>query len=271
MLIIMLVLLKIALRNLFAHKAKTIIVGTLIFIGIFFIIMGNSFIDSVEKGIANSYSKSVTGQIAVLKNIPFDYSLFGTWVDMGNLSVPKLPDFDDVEEYVKNHPNVENITTISSGFAIINTEQESEDAEWMITFGLDPESYTKMFDVTDTLTMHSGRFLKENEDGIVISEHIANQLEKEYQMIIKPGDSILLNGFSSNGFRVRRVTVRGIYSYNYVKDKTFPMIERTCFLDIQTFRILNGITVETADENDEALDQDISFTELSMDDLFCHV
>ena len=89
------VILKIALRNLFAHKVKTIIIGSLIFLAVLFIVLGNSFLDSAQRGIQKSYSKSVTGQLAVLKNISFDYSLFGTWADVGNLRVPKLPDFEE--------------------------------------------------------------------------------------------------------------------------------------------------------------------------------
>ena len=43
------IILKIALRNLFAHKIKTLIIGTLIFLGVFISVLGNSILDSMQE------------------------------------------------------------------------------------------------------------------------------------------------------------------------------------------------------------------------------
>jgi len=262
----MFVLLKIAIRNVFAHKAKTLIVGSLIFIGIFLMVLGNSFLDSTSKGIQNSYSKSVTGEIAILKNIDFDFSLFGTWNNIGNLSVPIIPDLEDTLTFLESHPGVENVTTVSSNILMVNTGETSPDF-WVMGMAVDPGSYQSFFDITDTLVIHEGRFLDPGEEGIVISRYVSDYLLEYKGLEVHPGDSLLLNGYSANGFRIREVPIRGIFEYEYVKGDMYPMLPRTCFIDQQNFNVLNGIVISNENTPPPAEVEDLLFS-VSMEDLF---
>jgi ABC-type lipoprotein release transport system permease subunit len=262
----MFVLFKIAIRNVFAHKAKTLIVGSLIFIGIFLMVLGNSFLDSTSKGIEKAYSKSVTGEIAVLKNIDFDFSLFGTWNNIGNLSVPIVPDLEDTLTFLKNYPGIENVTTVSSNILMVNTGESSPDY-WIMGMAVDPESYQSFFDINDTLIIHEGRFLEPGEEGIVISRYVSEYLMEYKGIEVHPGDSLLLNGYSANGFRIREVPIRGIFEYEYVKGDMYPMLPRTCFIDQQNFNVLNGIVLSQEKTPPPAEVEDLLFSD-SMDDLF---
>ena len=262
-------LLRIALRNVFAHRVKTIIVGSLIFLGIFFIVLGNSFLDSTSRGIQNAYSKSITGQIAVLKRIDFDYSLFGTWADVGNLSVPSLPDYEKTLSYLEGLEDVKRVIHVSSGFAVVNIN-DTDDGPWMVTLGISPDSYSRMFDVKDTLILHEGRFLEGNEEGIVLSKYIADYL-KDYKGIeVHAGDKLLLNGYSTNGFRIREVPIRGIFEFRYVSGDMYPMLPRTCYLDAVTFAVLNGMTVSFGEDTVFELPDELAFSLAagSVEDLF---
>lgn len=261
------VLLKLALRNLFAHKVKSLIVGSLIFFGILMIVLGNSFLDSAQRGIQNAYSRSVTGQIAVLKRIDFDYSLFGTWADVGNLRVPRIPDYEETENYLMNHPDVKSLTPVCSGFAGLALPEQETD-EWLVTFGIDPESYERMFDLEDALDLQEGRFLEAGEEGIVLSRQVVDNLEKYKGKLVRAGDKIVLSGWSANGARIREVPVVGIYRYRYLQNDLMPMLERTSFLDIQTYRILNGLTVSILEKEDEPLFDETLLLEDNFEDLF---
>lgn len=262
----MFVLLKIALRNVFAHKVKTLIVGSLIFTGVFLMVLGNSFLDSTSKGIQKAYSNSVTGEIAVLKSIDFDYSLFGTWNNVGNLSVPIIPDLEDTKAFLETYPGVKTMTTVSSDMLMVNTGESSPDY-WIMGMAVDPGSYTTIFDIEDTLIFEEGRFLAPGEEGIVISRSVAEYLKDYKNIEIHPGDSLLLNGYSANGFRIREVPVRGIYEYRYVKGDMYPMLPRTCFIDQQNFNVLNGILIEQEKTPPPAEADELFFTD-SMEDLF---
>ena len=264
-------LLRIALRNVFAHKLKTLIVGGLIFLGIFLIVLGNSFLDSTSRGIQNAYTKSITGQIAVLKRIDFDYSLFGTWTDVGNLSVPAVPDYGNTMKYLEGLENITSVAPVSSSFGVVNLN-DTDDGPWMITLGISPESYVRMFDISDTLIMHEGRFLQGDEEGIVLSSYLADYLKDYKNLEVHAGDKILLNGYSTNGFRIREVTVRGIFEFRYVSGDMYPMLPRTCYLDAGTFAVLNGMTVSASGgESAEALlpdDLALSLSSGSFDGMF---
>jgi ABC-type lipoprotein release transport system permease subunit len=262
----MLPVLKIAIRNVFAHKAKTLIVGSLIFWGIFLMVLGNSFLDSTSKGIQKAYSRSVTGEITVLKNIDFDYSLFGTWNDIGNLSVPTVPDLEETMNLLKTYPDVEVVTTVSSSYLMVNTGESSPDF-WVMGMAVDPGSYLASFDIKDTLIVHEGRFLNPGEEGIVISSYVADYLKEYKNLDLHPGDSLLLNGYSANGFRIREVPIRGIFEYTYVKGDMYPMLPRTCFIDQQNFNVLNGIVIKQEETPPPSEIEDMLFND-SMDDLF---
>jgi hypothetical protein len=105
-------ILKIAWRNILAHKAKTLIIGILVLVSSFLFVLANSFLSSAQRGMANTYQNSLTGELAVFKNITFDYSMFGTWGDMGNIIMPDIPDYDQVLSTVQEHPGVEEVLAL---------------------------------------------------------------------------------------------------------------------------------------------------------------
>lgn len=262
----MFALMKMAWRNVFAHKLKTLIVGGLIFLGIFLLVLGNAFLESTNRSIQKSYSQSVTGEIAILKQIDFDYSLFGTWNDMGNLSVPVLPDMVNTRSYLEEQPGVRAVTPVSSSFMMVNTGESNPDF-WIMGMAVDPASYRDFFNTEDTLILHEGRFLEPGEEGIVLSRYTADYLKDYKGLDLHPGDKILLNGFSSKGFRIREIPIRGIYEYRYVKGDMYPMLPRTCFIDQQNANLLNGVVLR---QEDESLPEELEDPQLlfSMDDLF---
>lgn len=259
-------ILKIALRNVFAHKVKTAIVGFLIFLGIFLMVIGNSFLDSTSQGIEKAYSQSVSGDIAILKAIDFDYSLFGTWTDVGNLRVPMMPDIEETRAFVSGLDEVESVTAVSSSFLVIDNPLEDNDY-WINAIAVDPVSYQEFFQVDDTLILHEGRFLEEGEEGILLSKAVVDYFLEYKNMELHAGDTVMLNGYSSNGFRIREIPIRGIMEFNYVKGDMYDMLPRTCLIDQQTFNLLNGFTVSQPDEEDSPLIDEFLFLE-SEDDLF---
>ena len=56
------VLLKIAYRNLKEHKVKTLIVGSIIMLGLLILVIGNSLIDTAAEGVRSMYTSNFTGQ-----------------------------------------------------------------------------------------------------------------------------------------------------------------------------------------------------------------
>ena len=61
----MLVLIRIALRNLREHTSKSLIIGTLIVLGVIIIVAGNSLLDTAERGVHRMFIDNYTGDIFI--------------------------------------------------------------------------------------------------------------------------------------------------------------------------------------------------------------
>ena len=56
---------RIAYRNLREHATKTLIIGSLIALGLMVYVIGNSFMDTVNDGIRENYVENYTGHVFV--------------------------------------------------------------------------------------------------------------------------------------------------------------------------------------------------------------
>ena len=61
----MLVQIRIAFRNLREHKAKSLIIGILLALGVIILIVGNSFMDTAAQGVKDTFIANYTGDVFV--------------------------------------------------------------------------------------------------------------------------------------------------------------------------------------------------------------
>ena len=62
------VLVRMALRNLFAHKAKSLIVGSIIALRVIVLVAGISFMDTAAVGLRRSFIENFTGDVIITGN-----------------------------------------------------------------------------------------------------------------------------------------------------------------------------------------------------------
>ena len=97
-------IIKLALRNLKEHKSKTLIIAMFILFGVAIVVMGNSFLESVNRGLEKDFRANVTGDLAIT-TIPEK----GTIIDVFGvnntssltteiLKVPAITELDRVEQ-----------------------------------------------------------------------------------------------------------------------------------------------------------------------------
>jgi putative ABC transport system permease protein len=231
------VLFKIALRNLREHRAKTLIIGIIIALGIAVMILGNSFTASASRGVRRSFIENYTGHIMVHAQVKGAVSLFGYQAQTGNEQIPRIPQYDRVFELVESQPEVEAVAAQVTGLAVLNFEDKGN--EFTILFGVEPESYRHMFPAN--ITIVAGRDLAPGEEGILLSENKLKDIREGTGVQVKAGDSVLLNGIGAAGFRIREVPVRGVFRFN----QEVQGLNQISFVDIQTLRALLGLTVAT--------------------------
>ena len=236
-------ILKIAVRNLTQHKVKTLIVGALITLGITLTFIGNSLFESASEGVKRGYSQNFTGDLMVQAKSDKKFSLFGSddFSSFGNNQepTPVIQKYDQVLDTVRKLPQLSSFTSQVAGFAFVNLDPNG--LAFNLLFGIEPDSYFSTF---HSVRILEGRMLKNGESGIMMSRHRLNEIIKENKVTLKLGDPILLNSFTPKGPKIRSVPLVGIYEY-VVPTQALEVVS---FVDVQTMRALNAMTVGSKDE-----------------------
>lgn len=256
------VLIKIAFRNLREHKAKTLIIGIIITMGISILIIGNSMMDTATAGIKRAYWSNYTGHLIVSAATDAQLTIFGRQ-DMTSMNdpVPRIPEYTSIFEYCSSHPEIESVNPQTSSRALMSAE-EVEGREMVFLFGIDADLYRNMF--PENLDLLAGDFLKPGEEGILLSEMSKSQFEETTGTSLQPGDKILLSGInSSSGMKIRELTIRGIFRFK----QSNPQLDRVSMVDINNLRILEGLTLTPEaeielDESEQSLLGDFSEKDL---------
>ena len=243
------VTLRIAFRNLFEHKSKSLIIGILLALGAFVLVVGNSFIDASRQGIRTAFTDNYTGDVFV-SGISSEgaVSLFGVTSVGGLAATPVIPDFDKVLATIKASPIVDKATGIATGYALVTRGDEPKPADtsskdendpasrFLFLFGIDARDYWTVFNSID---IASGSALKPGQTGLVINEKQLAKISKWMGRELGIGDKIVVQGFSSSGMKIRELTI--VATYRQKGDGASP--EQMAFVDIDTLRVMAGMTV----------------------------
>ncbi|MFP4363034.1 MAG: ABC transporter permease [Spirochaetia bacterium] len=232
-------LLKIAARNLVEHKTKSIIVGTLIALGIAVLIVGNAVLDSTEQGSREFFIESYTGHVMISGNTDGNASIFGLQVNTGNEELRTIPNYSEVWEHATSQSQVVDHTAQVTSYGIANYDEEQ--VTFFQLFGIEPGTYWDMFGNIEVI---DGRMLEPGEEGIMIQEHALEDFEEYAEVTITPGDEIQLQAAGMAGFRIRNVPVVGIFEFTYEN----PLMENLAYVDVQTLRALNNMVVGSTQE-----------------------
>lgn len=263
------ILLRIAWRNLRKQRTKTLIVGLIMVVGIVVLVVGNSLMDSATAGIEKSYTRNYTGHLMITGSHNGRLTLFG-FQDLSAMerSVPHIPDYQEVLEYVRSLPYVESVNPQITTAALLTLDDEPVGVTQL--FGIDPVQYQQMF--PDNVELIAGDFFRPGEQGVVLNATIVDRMERRQGITLKPGDKIVLTGVSAQtGMRIREVPIAGIFRFVHSN----PQLDMVSFLDPANARDLSGLVVGHTDvaaltEQEQALlgELDIDSIFDSLDSLF---
>ncbi len=231
----------IAIRNLWQHKAKTMIIGLLVSVGIMITFAGNSFIDSMIRNISGIFTEYYTGEILITSSETLGAGVFGAQSDdvYGVPVIPVLGDFDLVMAKINAIPGVRAVTTQLSGYALFNLEEKGMD--FSLFFGVDPDSY---FRAMDGIELVQGRLLEPGEEGMLLEYDKWKEFKDQKEFEIHIGDTLQLNNFGTGGFKIREIPVVGIFKFPRGNERLWPI----SFIDARSLRYLLGKTGGTAEK-----------------------
>ncbi len=261
------ILWKIAMRNVRQHRSKTLIIGSIIALGILFLVVGNSLMDTAQRGIEKMYIENYTGDLFLHMPSEKQLTLFGAMgPDMGDISIDGMKGYEKITGYLDSSGKVEAYSPQIVGFgllAYVDEGGEQKGRGFTLVWGVDPEEYLRMFpDNIDTL---DGTFISGDKPEIFLSAEAARSLEEETGIPVVPGDTVLITSMTGTaGTKIREVTVSGIFSFF----ESNVQLDMVSFVDPVTAMALSGLSVSKVTEANLSESERAMLGEVEEDDLF---
>lgn len=112
--------LKIAARNVFLHRMRTLVVGVILAFGAFLAVLGHSFVNGISGGMESSTTQSITGDIQIYSESAKDkLSVFGN-MDGSPTDVGHVDSFESVEKALMKNPEIVSVVPMGTSFAQVN-------------------------------------------------------------------------------------------------------------------------------------------------------
>ena len=166
-----------SIRSLWSHRIKNLVVGTIIFIGVFLLVTASAMLDSVGRGMESSITASITGHLQLYdKDAQDKLSMMGM---MGNfLSKPHIghvADFQTLRNEIEKHPNVKALIPMGTDTTLVYGGNRIDKATTALRQALKQLPSTLTNDEKQGAMQNHTQSLKD----------LIDHLHREYQLIIK--------------------------------------------------------------------------------------
>lgn len=254
---------KIALKNVFAHKAKTIIIGLLLVVAMVVMVVGNSLMDTAKKASEDAWIKCYAGDLMIRPAYKTqEMSVLSFLFGGGNEPVRPVAPFMEISAVLKSDPAV-----LAYSPQVVSWERyDFAQSKYSggITTGIDPLYWQKTF--PDAMDVLEGRFLKPGEEGIMLSWDIVKQVREVLKLPVTIGQKVTITAAWGSG-TIRDVELVGIYRFR-TGNRFFQM---SSFVDLKTARKVSGFGLAN-DKVEASAEASLVSTSLaegaSLDDLF---
>ncbi len=272
------VIFRLAIRNLTEHKTKTIIISLFLIFGIAIVIMGNSFLESINRGLEKDFRAHYTGDIAVGINpdrgVLID--LFG--VTSMNFTgeipqIPAIPDLERVSEILAGYDELYSDTKLISANVLVayglemdlsgildRDDLSFDDLPVSILFGVEDSSYWETF---PGLHFIDGKYPAPDTNEVIIDTRVKNAFESLYRRPLNVGDTILIAGANMKGI-VREAVVSGIFNPPDENSAMFQII----YCNPSLARSFADLTYGAGFVSELPSDIDLSLGSMSEEELF---
>ncbi|HBG66011.1 MAG TPA: hypothetical protein DDW78_06015 [Treponema sp.] len=268
-------IIKLALRNLKEHKAKTLIIALFILFGVAIVIMGNSFLESVNRGLEKDFRANVTGDLAisVIPEKGSSIDVFG--VNSMNISgsvpqIPALADLDRIEQILAETDGIKLKSKLISAQVILTKGVEVDfsalsegevglmDLPISMLFAGEQGTFRELF---PDLNIIEGTYPAEGSNEIIVDTRVVEGFKKTYKGDLHLGDMVLLA--SMNGV-IREGKICGIFK----PANEYTAMFQSIYCEPQLARSFAELTYASSFSQELPDSVDLSISEMSEDDLF---
>ena len=219
-------IIKLALRNLKEHKSKTIIISCFLIFGVAIVILGNSFLESVNRGLEKDFRANYTGDIAIGKNpdkgvINDIFGVNSTNITTDLPQLPAIPELDKVMEIVEGTEGIKTHTKLISAQILVAYGVEMDlsalsdrddlgfdDLPISMLFAGENNTYWNTF---PSVNFVEGTYPAPNTNEIMIDTRVKKAYESLYSRELHVGDTVLCAGATSDTI-IREAKVVGIFN-----------------------------------------------------------
>jgi ABC-type lipoprotein release transport system permease subunit len=267
---------KIAFRNLFRHKGRSLSIGFVLITGAFFMTLGNGTITGL---------KGLVGDITLISMEKKQDNITGSTEQLGFLEK-----FKEIKDLTLKKEYVERFTPILFGSASmldLSMGQSQSGFERISFFGIDSENFNRVYG--NSIEIVEGRPLTKGErgilinvklreriynmhdvwvlpmDGSVIKENLSPDALKNINNLMTRNDLVLMGMNGSMTATDVRVPIKGIFKYTNMNEmfNTFNIVDvetsRECMGYLSVEKMVTNLSEEkktllnTVDEDPDSL------------------
>ncbi|MCE5257306.1 MAG: FtsX-like permease family protein [Spirochaetaceae bacterium] len=241
---------RMAYGNLFLHRTKSLILGSIMCLGIAVLFVGNSLIDTAVNGLRKMFVEGYTGDVMVTGPTSYATTIFGDTAG-GEDVIPHIAQYTKYQEYLAADTRVKATMPMLSGKVAMGLgEQVIGNGS---AFGVDSENYKNFF--SDNVTLLSGTWPEKGDASwIIISETSAAMLSRTAGKTLVAGDKIVLSALNDTaGTVIREVTIKGIIRFNQSNQELalISLVDADTLRDLLGFASLRDGVVKLTTEQEQ--------------------
>ncbi|MEC8023918.1 MAG: hypothetical protein VX223_08270, partial [Myxococcota bacterium] len=196
-------LFRIALRNLFVQRFKSLLIGLILVFGTFLVVSGNAIMDSLEKNSSVAIINSISGHLQVFSaEAKDDFEIFRS--DSSERNVGRMDNFLEIREALESLPEVDSVVPMGLNFAVVFTGNFLDKKLGELRDALD----AKDDKLTDVLFRHVRRIVTvmredmKNLERIADMKKIREQAGEEFAALENTKDPAFWATFESKPYDV---------------------------------------------------------------------
>ena len=270
-------IIKLAIRNLKEHKSKTLIISMFILFGVAIVVMGNSFLESVNRGLEKDFRANVTGDIAISitpeKGTSIDvFGVNSTTVTTETPQIPGLTDIEKVEKILAETDGIKKTSKLISAQVILSKDTEidlsvlnDEDSDLGVMdlpismlFAGEDGSFWELF---PDLKMVEGTYPAPGSNEIIVDTRVVEGFEKTWKKPLNVGDDVLA---ASMDGKIREAKVVGIFK----PANEYTAMFQSVYCEPGLARAFADLTYANSFSQDLPDSVDLSISDLTEDDFF---
>ena len=270
-------IIKLALRNLKEHKSKTLIISMFVLFGVAIVIMGNSFLESVNRGLEKDFRANVTGDLAisVIPEKGTTIDVFG--VNSTNITgeipqIPALTDLEKIEKILADTDGIKKQSKLISAQVILSKDAEIDfsvlqdddkdlgimDLPISMLFAGETGSFWELF---PDLKMIEGHYPTPGTNEIIVDTRVIEGFVKTWDKTLEVGDEVLM---ASMGGVIREAKVVGIFK----PANEYSAMFQSVYCEPGLARSFAELTYANSFSQELPDSVDLSISELTEDDFF---